>query len=137
MRNIGNRRGLRSILAAGIATGLLAASSSAFAAPVYLTCTSDGAPTYFKRYITIDYAANTVVSSGLNVMAPDGEIQKVQIGNSEITWQVVGQPRADGNYYAEHYTLNRLSGVLSYYDDGTQHGEAWTCVAGTKPAPKF
>jgi hypothetical protein len=61
----------------------------------------------------------------------------VQIGDSQITWQVVGSARANGLYYAEHYTLNRLTGALSYYDDGTQHGEAWTCAVGEKPVPKF
>ncbi len=127
------------MLSAGLgAFGLLSGACPAFASPVYLTCTDDGGPTQvIRRYITIDYDTNTVVTSDLNVTTPYGTTQNVQITDSQIAWQVIGPARGDGLYYAEHYTLNRLTGALSYYDDGTQHGEAWTCVVGAKPVPKF
>ena len=117
--------------------GLFGSTVSAIADPVFLTCTCDTGPPSARRYITVDYNTNTVVTSDMNVTTPYGTTQNVQITDSQIAWQVVGSARADGLYYAEHYTLNRLTGGLSYYDDGTQHGEAWTCAVGAKPVPKF
>ena len=134
---INHRHGLRAASAFLIATGLFGSGSAAYANTVYLTCTLDTGPPSFRRYITVDYDANNVITSDLNVTTPYGTTQQVQITDSQISWQVVGSARANGLYYAEHYTLNRLSGALSYYDDGTQHGEAWTCAPGEKPVPKF
>jgi len=116
---------------------LLGGTVPAMADSVYLTCTCDTGPPSARRYISVDYAANSVITSDMNVTTPYGTTRNVQISESQIAWQVVGSARADGNYYAEHYTLNRLTGSLSYYDDGTQHGEAWTCAVGEKPVPKF
>ena len=116
---------------------LLCSAAPALADQVYLTCTDNDGPPSFRRYITVDYGAGTVVTSDMNTLTPYGTTQNVQITDSQIVWQVVGEARANGLYYAEHYTLNRLTGDLSYYDDGTQHGEAWTCTPGSKPAPKF
>ena len=116
---------------------LLCSTVPALADQVYLTCTCDTGPPSARRYISVDYGTNSVITSDINVTTPYGTTQNVQITDSQIAWQVVGDARANGLYYAEHYTLNRLTGALSYYDDGTQHGEAWTCTPGPKPAPKF
>lgn len=137
MRNFGFLRDVCALSAFGIATGWLGGITVALAGPVYLTCTCDTGPPSARRYITVDYGTNTIVTSDMNVTTPYGTVQQVQISDLQIVWQVVGSARADGLFYAEHYTLNRLTGALSYYDDGTQHGEAWTCQVGEKPAPKF
>jgi hypothetical protein len=114
---------------------LVGGGTAAFASPVYLICTLNGAPIH--RYISVDYSTNEIVTSDINVTTPYGTPRNVSITDSQIIWQVVGAARVDGRYYAERYTLNRLTGDLSYYDDGTQHGEAWTCQPGEKPTPKF
>lgn len=137
MKNIGLGRSFTAGTFFCAVLSLLAIDAPAFADTVFLTCTCDTGPPSARRYITVDYGNNTVVTSDLNVTTPYGTTQQVQIGDSQITWQVVGSARANGLYYAEHYTLNRLTGALSYYDDGTEHGEAWTCAAGPKPIPKF
>jgi hypothetical protein len=116
---------------------LIGGGTAAFASPVYLTCTCDTGPPSARRYISVDYATNEIITSDYNSIAPYGTVRNVSIDASQIAWQVVGTAWANGLYYAEHYTLSRLTGSLSYYDDGTQHGEAWTCQAGEKPAPKF
>lgn len=38
----------------------------------------------------------------------------------------------NGRAYAQHFTLSRLTGELGYYDDGTRHGETWTCQGWRK-----
>src|SRR5438874_5669678 len=107
---------------------------------VYLTCNDirSSPPRYpMTKYLTIDYGARTVVTSELNdtkpmVYAQGRASQPSQISDSQIVWQIADR-RADGRIYSQHFTLNRLTGGLSYYDDGTRHGESWTCEAGAKP----
>ena len=93
--------------------GLLCCTASAWADEIYLTCSDNDGPPSFRRYITVDYGAGTVVTSDINSLAHYGTPQNVQITDSQIVWQVVGEARANGLYYAEHYTLNRLTGALS------------------------
>jgi hypothetical protein len=117
---------------------LLGWSAAAHADPVYLTCTDTNS---FSRYLTVDYGANVVTTSDFNVTSPylDGAgnaAQPAQVTESQIAWKIVTK-RANGLFYAEHFTLNRLNGGLAYYDDGTQHGESWVCQVGAKPMPKF
>jgi hypothetical protein len=113
---------------------------AALAAPVYLNCQASGVLAV-SRYLTIDYGTSTVVTSGLNVTTPTPDVegrtaQPAQITDSEIAWHFVTK-RPEGRSYTESYTLNRLNGGMTYFDQGTQHGESWTCQVGVRPAPKF
>lgn len=135
---LGKLKGAAGAALLGIALQL-AASQAAFADTVYLTCKYPETP--ISRYLTIDYSANTVVTSDLNVataVADSGgrTVQPAQITDSQIVWQYA-TTRAGGSAYAEHFTLNRLTGNLAYYDDGTRHSEDWVCQVGAKPTPKF
>jgi hypothetical protein len=122
------------------AIGLVVSDGAASAAPVSLNCTYVGAPN-IAMYISIDYGANTVVTSDVNVTTPMADsagntAQPAQVTDSQIVWKIVTK-RALGGFYAQHFTLNRLSGTLGSWDDGTQHADSWTCQVGAKPVPKF
>jgi hypothetical protein len=123
----------------GLAVCVLS-SRAAFAAPVSLICTTVPASP-ISRYISVDYSTNAVQTSETNdtaliADANGATAESAQITESQIAWQI-STMRANGRAYAQHFVLSRLSGALSYYDDGTRHGEAWTCQVGAKPAPKF
>jgi hypothetical protein len=114
---------------------------AAWAAPVYLNCQVMNGPQVILRYLTIDYGTSTVVTSGINVTTPTPDVegrtaQPAQITDSEIAWHFVTK-RPDGRSYTEGYRLNRLSGGMTYFDQGPQHGESWTCQVGVVLARKF
>jgi len=144
MKRIHISRILYAISAFLMMLSFLGWSTAASNDPVYLTCNDirSSPPRYpMTKYLTIDYGARTVVTSELNATKPIVDAQgrtsqPAQITDSQIVWQIADK-RADGRIYAQHFTLNRLTGNLSYYDDGTRHGETWTCEAGAKPKPKF
>jgi hypothetical protein len=120
---------------------LLGWSTATFAAPVYLTCPSDSMAPTDRMFLTIDYSKSTVLTWSSSDATPMSDVlgrtaEPAQVTGSQIAWQIVTR-RADGLNYAEHFTLNRLTGLLSTYDDGVQNGQAWVCQVGAKPRPKF
>jgi hypothetical protein len=143
MKRVPVRCSLYAISAFLITLSFLDWSTAASADSVFLTChpTPASGPAEFSRYLTIDYSTKTVVTSDINDTKPIEDVngrtpQPAQISNSKIVWQVATK-RAGGRAYAEHFTLSRLTGDLGYYDDGTRHGESWTCQVGAKPRHKF
>jgi hypothetical protein len=143
MKSIYVRRGLCAISTLLMTLSFLDWSAAASTDLVYLTCNRiPSSPQYPSTYyLTIDYSRKTVVTSEVNdtkpmVDAQGRTSQPAQITDSKIVWQIATR-RALGDICVEHFTLNRLNGNLSYYDDGTHHGESWSCEIGAKPAPKF
>ena len=63
---------------------LLGGTVPAMADSVYLTCTCDTGPPSARRYISVDYAANSVITSDMNVTTPYGTTRNVQISESQI-----------------------------------------------------
>ncbi|HVA13253.1 MAG TPA: hypothetical protein VNF99_08385 [Stellaceae bacterium] len=105
---------------------------------IMLVCTYIRSPNVTMN-VTIDYAANTVVTSQAGSTAPivddQGHTAKpAQVSQSAISWRIAWDPNRCNGACIANYDLNRLTGNLMMSGNNGAQPSTYNCAVG---APKF
>ena len=112
--------------------------SEALAEPIFLDCRSGS----FQYSLALDYTDGTIeilnFADGNKFTDENGHsILPINVGDNAVKWRT-GYRAAGGLIVRVYWTLNRLTGILTAYNDSTRDGnEPMACIRASKPQAKF